>query len=152
MTFQGRLARWGILGFSGAPLIGAHFYNQGFQIPFLVCPIRHLTGIPCPTCGMTRSFMAIARGDLPQAVTEHLLGPVLFIVFLLAIVHVLLELGTGRNFQAPYLRILGDRVFQVSTLSVILGYYSIRLVHLASTGELMAALIQSPLGQLAHLT
>jgi hypothetical protein len=29
----------------------------------VICPLRALTGIPCPTCGSTRSFLALLRGE-----------------------------------------------------------------------------------------
>ena len=31
------------------------------------CPLRTLTGIPCPTCGMTRGFAALVHGDVEHA-------------------------------------------------------------------------------------
>ena len=27
------------------------------------CPIRHVTGIPCPGCGMSRALVCLLRGD-----------------------------------------------------------------------------------------
>lgn len=41
------------------------------------CPVRQLTGIPCPTCYLTRSVLATLRGDLLQALQWHAFGPVL---------------------------------------------------------------------------
>jgi hypothetical protein len=32
------------------------------------CPARVLLGVPCATCGMTRAFAALARGDVAAAV------------------------------------------------------------------------------------
>ncbi|WP_435023026.1 DUF2752 domain-containing protein [Nostoc sp. CALU 1950] len=58
---QGKLVRWGLLGFSCTPLLGTYFYHQGYKVRFLVCPIRNLTGISCQTCGVTCSFMAISQ-------------------------------------------------------------------------------------------
>jgi hypothetical protein len=34
----------------------------------IACPLRTLTGIPCPFCGMTRGVTAAVRGDLAHAV------------------------------------------------------------------------------------
>jgi len=42
------------------------------------CLVHQLTGHPCPTCGMTRSFIAMSRGDLGAALLWHPLGPALF--------------------------------------------------------------------------
>ncbi|HLU47706.1 MAG TPA: DUF2752 domain-containing protein [Planctomycetota bacterium] len=35
------------------------------------CPIRSLTDVPCPGCGMTRALLSIARGDLSTAWRFH---------------------------------------------------------------------------------
>ena len=29
----------------------------------LICPFREFTGVPCPLCGATRSFVLVAQGD-----------------------------------------------------------------------------------------
>ena len=38
------------------------------------CAFLHLTGYPCPTCGMTRSVMALAHLDLGRAMQMNSLG------------------------------------------------------------------------------
>ena len=35
------------------------------------CPIRRLTGFPCPGCGMTRAFLAAFRLDFAEAFRLH---------------------------------------------------------------------------------
>lgn len=35
------------------------------------CPIRALTGIPCPGCGLTRAYLCLFRGDLRGALYYH---------------------------------------------------------------------------------
>ena len=35
--------------------------------PGIVCPMRRLTGIPCPLCGMTTSVEESVRGHLSRA-------------------------------------------------------------------------------------
>ncbi|MBD2593958.1 DUF2752 domain-containing protein [Nostoc spongiaeforme FACHB-130] len=139
--------RWGILGFSYTPLFGTYFYNQNYRLGFLVCPIRHLTGIPCPTCGMTRSFMAIGRGDLNQALTENLFGPILFASFVIAIVHVTLELLTRQQITTLYCQLLRLKKVQILFLLTVLIYHTFRLYHISQTGELYIVFSQSPLGQ-----
>ena len=39
-----------------------------FDLP---CIPRWLTGIPCPTCGMTRAWMSVFRLDLAGAFLQH---------------------------------------------------------------------------------
>ncbi len=42
------------------------------------CFLYHTFGIKCALCGLSRSFCALADGDLLQAFQLHPLGPVLF--------------------------------------------------------------------------
>ena len=43
----------------------------------VVCPLRLLTGLPCPVCGMTRSFVYTLHGRLGDAFAAHAFGPAL---------------------------------------------------------------------------
>ncbi len=38
------------------------------------CPLQAAAGIPCATCGMTRAFVFLARGDLGRALAASPLG------------------------------------------------------------------------------
>lgn len=54
---------------TGAGLIAAGAALQLLPVhPPLLCPLRTLTGIPCPLCGMTTSVEATVRLDLESAV------------------------------------------------------------------------------------
>lgn len=147
LTASARHLRWGILGLTGAPVIGANLYNQGYSIPW-ICPILHFTGVPCPTCGMTRSFMAMARGDWEQAVAYHGFGVILFTSFLIASLHVALELYTHQKIFTPYTRLVVDRRFQVCALLSLFAYHGYRLLLLAKVGALQQGFLHSPLGQM----
>jgi len=46
------------------------------------CVFFHLTGYPCPTCGMTRAMIALTHLDLGRAVQLNLLALVFLSVFL----------------------------------------------------------------------
>jgi Protein of unknown function (DUF2752) len=101
---------------------------------------------------MTRSFMAIARGDFSQAANYHLFGLVLFAFLAIAIIHVILELVTKRRITAFYCQVLGQKKFQLSGLFLFLTYYAFRLYDLSRTGEMYFAFIHSPLSELLSLS
>ncbi len=43
------------------------------------CWLRQWLSVPCPTCGLTRSFVALAHGDIGAAFIWHPAGPMLFL-------------------------------------------------------------------------
>ena len=45
-------------------------------LPGLSCPLRALTGIPCPTCYLTRATSAALSGDWGSALDLHAFGPI----------------------------------------------------------------------------
>ncbi len=48
-------------------------------IPITGCPIYQLFGVACPSCGMTRAFLAAARFDFKAAFRYHPLFGILFV-------------------------------------------------------------------------
>jgi len=56
--------------------------TSGFENGPVICPVRLLTGYPCPGCGGTRSMGAISIGQFDQAWS---LNPLAFVVCIVAI-------------------------------------------------------------------
>ena len=50
------------------------------------CPIFRITGILCPTCGVSRGWLALLQGDVGRAFQYHALFP-LIPLFLFALGH-----------------------------------------------------------------
>lgn len=148
LSRRARLLRWMFIGMFGAPVLGTILYNYGYRIEWLGCPISYWTGIPTPTCGMTRSFMAFMRGDWGQSLQEHLFGPFFLITFVIAAAHFSLELVLHQKIGTFYTRVIVRKKVQLSTLCLFLAYYLLRLSILFSTEELQFNFSHSPLGKL----
>lgn len=52
------------------------------------CPLLHLTGVPCPACGLTRATDLLIRGHITQALRFHAFAPIVVmgLVFITATV------------------------------------------------------------------
>ena len=50
----------GSLGLLGG-LVGVAWVARRFDLPLPGCPFREWTGVPCPFCGSTRAFAALAE-------------------------------------------------------------------------------------------
>jgi Protein of unknown function (DUF2752) len=62
------------LGLAGLGAVGAAAAYQvamGGTGLWLPCPLRTLTGIPCPLCGMTTAATGLAAGDLGAAMAAN---------------------------------------------------------------------------------
>ena len=55
----------------------------GEYVP-LVCPLLHIFGIQCPTCGLGRSTFLAFNGEIGAALKFHPFGPVLLLSLLAA--------------------------------------------------------------------
>ena len=90
------------LGAVAAALLTLAFVFARTGIPAWIPPAPMVrAGIPSPLSGMTRSFVALARGDLGASFHWHPLGPV---VFAAAVVTVALSAATlvrGARFALP---------------------------------------------------
>jgi hypothetical protein len=70
------------LGALALVLLTAALPSQGAGIQ--ICFFKYLTGLPCPGCGLTRSFSCILHGNFARAYEYHPFGYVLLPIFLLA--------------------------------------------------------------------
>jgi hypothetical protein len=145
LSTVGKRLRWQAVGFLTLPIVGAFLAGRGVPISFPGCALRHLTGIPCPTCGMTRSFIALAKGDFATSIQMHAFGPVLFLAFLLIFLHICGELRFGYRIQGWHTRLLKRRWVPWVVGVTFMGYYLFRLHFLIQSGELGTALQSSPL-------
>ena len=67
-------SRLGLIGLVAA--VGALLPRAALTHLPTTCPIRRITGYPCPACGMVRSWHSVLRLDPAQAVRDHPFGPI----------------------------------------------------------------------------
>jgi hypothetical protein len=59
----------------------------------VICPFRRVTGLPCPACGLTRSWQAAAHLRVTESLGYHPLG----VATLLGAVAMALNASDGRD-------------------------------------------------------
>jgi hypothetical protein len=137
LSYRQRLSKqqkrqcWSLLIFCMMPIAGAFCFNAGVDNPLPGCLFQAQFGFPSPSCGLTRSFMAVARGDIAGALMYHLFGPVLFLGFTVTGLQSALELwcrqplNFGYRWLAKHLGVViyGAPLFTFS----FFGYYFLRL-------------------------
>lgn len=102
-----------------------------FGISLFHCPLRTLTGIPCPSCGVTTGIMALIHGDFVKSLRCNPLAIIMFIGFLYIQISILTDLlFNKRIFLRSYLflcRCFKHKEFIIfcSTCVVLLWGYKI---------------------------
>jgi hypothetical protein len=63
-----------ILSMAGYAWIGYHFFTAEHDTSITVCLFKNITGIPCPSCGITRALLLLMDGEIRGAVLTNPLG------------------------------------------------------------------------------
>lgn len=97
-------ARCVLLGLTIVFVVAA-LWDAGDELGVTLCPLRALTGSPCPGCGMTRAFCALMHGELWRAVKLNPFSPLLFLAALFAWAR-----AAAAVFRVERLRSILDRI------------------------------------------
>ena len=71
----------------------------------VICPLKRLTGLPCPTCGTTRSALSLMMGEVSDAVCYN---PLMFATGLMVLAVLLVRAASGRHVRIHVSR--GERL------------------------------------------
>ncbi|MFD0519428.1 DUF2752 domain-containing protein [Paractinoplanes durhamensis] len=74
-----RVGAFGLLVGVGAAVWPVFTDHTGASLP---CPLRTLTGVPCPACGLTTAAVALVRGEFGAAFGAN---PLIFVLAALAV-------------------------------------------------------------------
>ena len=100
--------------------------HWGLQFPFPPCLFQWAFGLPAPSCGLTRSVVALMAGDWPRALSYHLFGPVFVVLATTLTLATSFELITQRSITDWYERLWRSRA-TVILFSLYVAYYGVRL-------------------------
>lgn len=110
------------IGATGGMLIGLAATFAVLGTPPLPPALLVALGIPSPLTGMTRSFVALASGDVMASLAWHPLGPLAFLACATAVAVAGLSLLRGRRLVALG-RLLADRrLWAVGGAAVMLAW------------------------------
>ncbi len=103
MDLSGRRSRAVASLLLGLMLLAAALLPAHRPLPFDLCLFHRLTGLPCLTCGLTRSVCLFLQGRWLEGIAMHPAGPVAILLAAGAAVWLGLEAISGRPL-APALR------------------------------------------------
>jgi hypothetical protein len=122
-----RKNRWTILGVASSIPTFLIFSRIGLTQGLWTCPFFKSTGIPCPSCGLTRSLISLSQGEITNSLQYHSFGLVLTAIATVTIPYVLTELILNKRFSNPLLKRFVNRSSQWLLGIFFLSYYFYRL-------------------------
>jgi Protein of unknown function (DUF2752) len=90
------------------------------QLGLPPCTFKVMTGLPCPSCGMTSSFALLVHGDLVNSLKANAVGTLLALLWAAAIPWLLLCSLTGR----PW----GWAFMEQTILGLVIGFMALLLL------------------------
>ncbi len=100
-------------------IISAGLLSLFLYLTNIGCPIKFITGISCPGCGMTRALFSLLRLDVKSAVYYH---PLVFVMPVIVII-ILLRNKLGRG------------LFKIFTVFFIVLFIAVYICRMADAGN-----------------
>ena len=118
------------MGIAGAFLILAFPFivmwtNDNFETSQSFCPIKMVMGLPCPGCGITKSIIFAYQGDVLKSLSYHIFGYPAIVASVLAIVVLIMEIITGREY---FQKILYSSRLAYVLAFILVSYHVIRII------------------------
>lgn len=98
-----------------------------------LCPLKMLSGFPCPGCGITKSLVYFYEGDIYKSLYYHILGPFVIGFCVVTIAVLSTELITKKEY---FTRILFNKKLAYSLAIFLAIYHFIRIVYFIKTNSL----------------
>ena len=97
----------------------AYFWPLGHLPAIPICWFKRITGLPCPSCGITRSFQALAHGEFALAWRYNPLGYLVFGIALVVLTGPLIRRFAPTIERLPRNRRLLTRGLAVTLLALV---------------------------------
>lgn len=115
-------------------------HNNHLETDQSLCPLKMLTGFPCPGCGITKSLVYFYEGDLQKSLYYNIFGP-LVIAFCIAIIAVLTtELITKKEY---FNNLLFNKKLAYGLGILLATYHFIRIIYFIKNNSIDDILHQS---------
>ena len=126
LASEGRRRRAEQMGVVALLLAAAAVVDPDRPLPFDLCAFKYLTGLPCPTCGLTRALCHAVRFEWTQSLAYHPAGILLALALVGWMIWSAVEVCRAQTIGEPLRRRLGA-VCVGAGGSVSVAFWIIRL-------------------------
>jgi hypothetical protein len=114
--------------------------NDHLETAQSFCPLKMLTGFPCPGCGITKSLVYCYEGDLQKSLQYHILGPFVILFCLATIVVLSTELITQKEY---FTKLIYNKKIAYGLAIFLVSYHLIRIIYFIKNNSIDDILQQS---------
>ena len=105
-----------------------------------LCPLKMLSGFPCPGCGITKSMVYFYEGDIYKSLYYHILGPFVIVFCILTIAVLSTELITKKEY---FNQLLFNKKLAYGLAIFLATYHFIRIIYFIKNNSFDDILQQS---------
>jgi hypothetical protein len=105
-----------------------------------LCPLKMLSGFPCPGCGITKSLVYFYEGDLQKSLYYHIMGPFVILFCIVTIAVLLTELITKKEY---FNKLLFNKKLAYGLAIFLASYHFIRIIYFVNNNSMDDILQQS---------
>jgi hypothetical protein len=114
--------------------------NNHLETDQSLCPLKMLTGFPCPGCGITKSLVYFYEGDIYKSLYYHILGPLVIVFCVVTIVVLSAELITKKEY---FNQLLFNKKLAYGLGIFLATYHFIRIIYFIRNNSIDDILRQS---------
>jgi hypothetical protein len=114
--------------------------NTHLETDQSLCPLKMISGFPCPGCGITKSLVYFYEGDLQKSLYYHILGPFVIAFCMVTIVVLSTELITKKEY---FTNLLFNKKLAYGLAIFLATYHFIRILYFINSNSMDAILQQS---------
>ncbi|TRX23612.1 DUF2752 domain-containing protein [Flavobacterium franklandianum] len=114
--------------------------NTHLETDQSLCPLKMLSGFPCPGCGITKSLVYLYEGDLQKSLYYHILGPFVILFCIVTIGVLATELITKKEY---FNGLLFNRKLAYCLAIFLASYHFIRILYFINNNSMDDILLQS---------
>ena len=115
-------------------------HNNHLETDQSLCPLKMLSGFPCPGCGITKSLVYFYEGDIYKSLYYHILGPFVVLFCIVTIGVVTLELITKKEY---FNHLLFNKKLAYGLAIFLASYHFIRIIYFLNNNSIDDILHQS---------
>lgn len=104
------------------------------------CPLKMLSGFPCPGCGITKSLVFFYEGDIEKSLYYHIFGPLVILFCIATIVVLSIELIAKKEY---FNQLLFNKKLGYGLAIFLASYHFIRVIYFVNNNSFDTILEQS---------